>query len=173
MSLQHFFRCLQVLHWPQMRHAPWLLELALFTAQTRGEFDRQLGGDLQPLASRATPHRSIAAVHAAPSAPGGARRFSKMQTMCMVARLQSPARRVPSGRGPVAPCASLVWHERRATTSACLAENFEQTIQPARVDCNHGLLAHGGFGVVGHRQASHTHHRQVVRAVAHGNRLAG
>lgn len=37
---------------------PALDQLALFTANTRGGFDRQTGGDLQPFANRSIPHRN-------------------------------------------------------------------------------------------------------------------
>ncbi len=37
---------------------PALDQLALFTANTRGGFERQTGGDLQPFASRVIPHRN-------------------------------------------------------------------------------------------------------------------
>ena len=49
---------------------------------------------------------------------------------------------------------------------------FEQPVEPPGVDRHHRLLAHFRLGVIGHRQACHAHHRQVVGAIADGDRLA-
>ena len=54
-----------------------------------------------------------------------------------------------------------------------LAQHFQQPVQPAAVDRHHGLFTHLGFGVVGHGQAGHTHHGQVVRAITHGDGVPG
>ena len=45
-------------------------------------------------------------------------------------------------------------------------DDFQQPIQAAFLNGDHGLLADLGFGVVSHRQTGCAHHRQVVGTIA-------
>ena len=60
---------------------------------------------------------------------------------------------------------------QRATARLKGRDDLEQAVEAARVDRHHRRLAHLRLGVVGDRQAGRAHHRQVVGAVADGDRL--